>query len=192
MAADQDSNSAKPDQASRDIERNMRRTLGVGPATVGHRRRFAQDGDVPVVVVRGRRDENREATEAALQAEREARGALERTLATAQASNRDLQTKLAHMEMSQSELRQSFGRVSDEKQTLQVSLADETSARMEAEARLEKRVVQRRAVDCPGGGVSNPSALPAQLPNAPPPRAASALSQGKQQPVDWWSKHENN
>jgi hypothetical protein len=77
----------------------------------GQRRRFAQDGEVPVTVLNGRRDhpadapDNRlEAAETAVTAERAVREQAERALAEAQAAIHDLQTKLGHASLAQTEL----------------------------------------------------------------------------------------
>jgi hypothetical protein len=85
-----------------------------------HRRRFVQDGDVPVTVLR--REPGYEApahrsaaavaapsssrlqrTEAALAAETAARERAERALADVQSSARDLQTKIGHAELAKNE-----------------------------------------------------------------------------------------
>jgi DNA repair exonuclease SbcCD ATPase subunit len=85
-----------------------------------HRRRFVQDGDVPVTVLRREPSHeipaNRAAaavtapsssrlqrTEAALAAETAARDRAERALAEAQAATRDLQTKIGHAELAKTE-----------------------------------------------------------------------------------------
>lgn len=186
MAYDRDSDSAKPDQASRDLERNMRRTLGFGAPGAGHRRRFAQDGDVPVVVVRGRRDDNREVSEAGAQPQRDLRDQAERSLAAAQATVRDLQTKLAHIEMSQTELRESFDRIRGEKQTIEVALQAEISARRDAEERLEKEVAARQALEARVRAPSRPTASSDHI--SKPRSARVTPAPIKQQPVNWWSK----
>lgn len=85
-----------------------------------HRRRFVQDGDIPVTVLR--RDQGHELpahrgvatqpaptssrlqrTEAALAAETAAREKAERSLAETQSVVRDLQTKIGHAELAKSE-----------------------------------------------------------------------------------------
>lgn len=97
------------------------------PARIGdrfngglHRRRFVQDGDVPVTVLR--RDQGHEVpahrgvaappaptssrlqrTEAALAAETAARDKAERSLAETQSVVRDLQTKIGHAELAKNE-----------------------------------------------------------------------------------------
>jgi len=85
----------------------------------GHRRRFVQDGDVPVTIVRrdgiGDPGVSRPAapispstsrlqrTEAALAAETASRDRAERALVEAQALIRDLQTKIGHAELAKNE-----------------------------------------------------------------------------------------
>lgn len=73
-----------------------------------HRRRFVQDGDIPVTVVRrdngvdpaaGPSSSRLQRTEAALAAETAARAQAERALAEAGAQNRELQTKYGHAEL---------------------------------------------------------------------------------------------
>lgn len=116
-------------------EMRVRRALGLGPANGGFpnsteggpqalapqasstrprhpeakqdRRRFVQDGEVPVVVVRR---EQRQAPnlrvmelEAALAAERAARGAAARALEAAHAAIQSLQTRLTHAELAHAE-----------------------------------------------------------------------------------------
>ncbi|MBV8536175.1 MAG: hypothetical protein JO128_11320, partial [Alphaproteobacteria bacterium] len=122
-----------------DTEAQMRRALGLGSEPRGeapprraeqdsssHRlhmpeqfsanrrkRRFVQDGEVPVTVVHGRRElgpdanaapVNRvEAAEALAKAERSAREQAERALQDAQAVIHDLQTKQGHSELARTE-----------------------------------------------------------------------------------------
>jgi len=101
-----------------DPPQRMQDRLGVGGL---HRRRFVQDGDVPVTILR--RDTGPETqvhrtapaavaaptssrlqrTEAALAAESAARAAAERALAEAQVSVRDLRTKIGHAELAKNE-----------------------------------------------------------------------------------------
>jgi hypothetical protein len=96
----------------------MQDRLGAGGL---HRRRFVQDGDVPVTILR--RDAGAETqahraaptavaaptssrlqrTEAALAAESAARALAERALAEAQTSVRDLRTKIGHAELAKNE-----------------------------------------------------------------------------------------
>jgi hypothetical protein len=74
----------------------------------GHRRRFVQDGDVPVTVMR--RDpvaepsfNRRQQAEAQLTAQTAVRAQAERALAEAQSQVRDLQTKAGHTELAKTE-----------------------------------------------------------------------------------------
>ena len=100
----------RPDAAQRQAER----------FTVGHKRRFVQDGEVPVTVVSSRRDSAGEATphrgapgtaapsrleaaENALAHEITSRQQAERALAEAHATIHDLQTKLGHAELARAE-----------------------------------------------------------------------------------------
>jgi len=117
-----------------DVEAQMRRALGLSGAprphqtferavatkapyqadrsgAGGQRRRFAQDGEVAVTVMHGRRDQpadipvNRLAVaETAAAAERTAREKSERALAEARATIHDLQTKLGHASVAQTEM----------------------------------------------------------------------------------------
>jgi hypothetical protein len=112
-----DSPRHRPDQ-----ERMDQPPRGMGDRFSGglHRRRFVQDGDVPVTVLR--RDPGYEQpahrgapsapapsssrlqrTEAALAAETAARERLERSLAETQNIVRDLQTKIGHAELAKTE-----------------------------------------------------------------------------------------
>jgi hypothetical protein len=125
-----------------DVEAQMRRALGLfglprrqdaeQPAATrparpagrlslsGHKRRFAQDGEVPVTVLNGRRTSptdapvNRlEAVETAVAAERAARERAERARAEAQATIHDLQTKLGHANLTQTDLQTAAQRDQD-------------------------------------------------------------------------------
>ena len=138
-AADARSDTAPPSETQLDdAEAQMRRALGlkgesprprveaertdpsprpVERVTPMHRRRFVQDGDVPVTVVR--RDLGGDAvsrpasgpssnwlqrTEAALSAETISRERTERLLAEALAQVRELRTKLGHAELARAEV----------------------------------------------------------------------------------------
>lgn len=121
-----------------------------------HRRRFVQDGDVPVTVLR--REPGHEApvhrtaatpvaapsssrlqrTEAALAAETAGREKAERALADLQTTLRDLQTKIGHAELTKNEAisalraeRESISGLRTEIETLRAQLAD-AQARAEA------------------------------------------------------------
>jgi hypothetical protein len=121
-----------------------------------HRRRFVQDGDVPVTVLR--REPGHDAqvhrataapavppsssrlqrTEAALAAETAGREKAERALADLQATLRDLQTKIGHAELTKNEAisalrveRESISGLRAEIETLKMQVAD-AQARAEA------------------------------------------------------------
>lgn len=99
--------SRSPERAAESMPRNP---------VMGHKRRFVQDGEVPVTVVSPRREEpashrapvpggqsRLEAAEAALTAEIAHRQQAERALAEAQAVVHDLQTKMGHAELARIE-----------------------------------------------------------------------------------------
>lgn len=84
------------------------------PSPNGHRHRFVQDGEVPVVMVsnggglsrapaENRTPSSRPATTVDVAAERSARERAERALRDAQNMIRDLETKLAHAELARTE-----------------------------------------------------------------------------------------
>ncbi|WP_158925951.1 hypothetical protein [Acidisphaera sp. S103] len=125
-----------------------------------HRRRFVQDGDIPVTVLR--RDQGYEApahrgvaappaptssrlqrTEAALAAETAARDKAERLLAETQSIVRDLQTKIGHAELAKNEAIEALQR---EREAL-AELRAEGEAWEERlqEIREEARVAERNA-----------------------------------------------
>lgn len=153
-----------------DAESQMRKALGLlgesprhrsdpermeQPARIGdrfngglHRRRFVQDGDVPVTVLR--REPGHEVpahrgvvaptaptssrlqrTEAALAAETAARDRAERSLAETQSVVRDLQTKIGHAELARNEAiealhreRETLGQLRAEAETRQEQLQE--------------------------------------------------------------------
>ena len=104
---------------SDEAESRMRDALGIGPGTQPTQqtarprtlRPFAKDGQVQVEVVQSRRvpeagdgfRERLKAVQGALDAERTARIATERTLVEARATIQQLQTKLAHNQLAFSE-----------------------------------------------------------------------------------------
>jgi hypothetical protein len=108
-----DSARHRPDAERTEPVQRMPDRFGTGL----HRRRFVQDGDVPVTVLR--RDaapghdtpataaqptsSRLQRTEAALAAETAARAQAERVLAEAQAAIRDLQTKIGHADLAKNE-----------------------------------------------------------------------------------------
>ncbi len=124
----------------------------------GHRRRFVQDGEVPVTVVRreGSSDplahrppanaamppqqSRLQRTEAALAAETAARQAAERALADAHAMVRDLQTKIGHAELARSEAVEAARR---ERETVAATKSDlQEHSRLLTEAHEQIRVLE--------------------------------------------------
>jgi hypothetical protein len=122
-----------------------------------HRRRFVQDGDIPVTVLR--RDQGHEMpayrgapptvaptssrlqrTEAALAAETATRERLERSLAETQAVAHDLQTKIGHAELAKNE---AFDALRQERDAIAQLRAD-ANAR---EERLQEALAQIRAAE---------------------------------------------
>ena len=118
----------RPEAPSRPAERfpPMHHTHG-HHGHAGHKRRFVQDGEVPVTVVSSRRDaptesaphrspsstgapSRLEAAETALAHETAARHQAERTLTEAQTTVHDLQTKLGHAELARVEAVESMRR----------------------------------------------------------------------------------
>ena len=116
--------SLSDDARLRATEEQMRRALGlhnasptqdrpVPPpaspvASPPHRRRFVRDGEVPVSVIRRDQDDGvntnkLDATRQALREQIEAREQAEHLLQEAQATIRDLQTKLAHERLARDE-----------------------------------------------------------------------------------------
>jgi hypothetical protein len=122
-----------------------------------HRRRFVQDGDIPVTVLR--RDQGHELpahrgvapasppttsrlqrTEAALAAETAARDKAERSLAETQSIARDLQTKIGHAELAKNEALDALRR---ERETIAQLRGECTSY----EERLQEALEQARAAE---------------------------------------------
>jgi len=138
-----------------------------------HRRRFVQDGDIPVTVLR--RDQTHDLpahrgiapatpptssrlqrTEAALAAETAAREKAERSLAEAQAMARDLQTKIGHAELAKNEAiealhreREAMSQLRSEtenwQERLQEALAQARSAEETVESCQEQLTDERQA-----------------------------------------------
>jgi hypothetical protein len=163
----------------RQEEAQMRRTLGLEhrPAASSSQysprladrhqqtRRFVRDGEVPVVLV-GRRDQagdgatasgsqpvNRLAiAESALDAEHTARQRCERSLAEAQATVRELQTKIGHADLARDEAIETATHLRAENERLKAELAAEQQAHAEAEQAFQK------ALDGRGYGVRHRAA----------------------------------
>jgi hypothetical protein len=187
MTFDQTSNSSRPNAENADLEHRMRRTLGVHAPNQGQRRRFAQEGDVPVVI-NNRRDAERDAGEAAMQKEREARQQAERLLTAAQATIRDLQTKLAHAEMSLSETREAVHRSDQRVKALEATRPEQRPVDEVAEHQKAKEGVARTAAktSLQDKRRKERSTPPAKVQPGP---TVSRFAEN-QKPVDWWSKQE--
>lgn len=128
----------RPDLGQRSSERFS------SPAA--HRRRFVQDGDIPVTVVR--RDASVEAAagpsssrllrvETALAAETAARQQAERALSDAVGQNRELQTKYGHAELVRTEAVETLRREREELTALRQVATSHAEALREAEERAE-------------------------------------------------------
>jgi hypothetical protein len=122
-----------------------------------HRRRFVQDGDIPVTVLRREPGHELPAhrgaaqtatptssrlqrTEAALAAETATRERLERSLAETQAVAHDLQTKIGHAELAKNE---AIGALRQEREAVAQLRADAQAW----EARLQEAIAQTRAAE---------------------------------------------
>ncbi len=189
-ASDQPAVSAA-DPAGPNAEARMRRALGLEggsapPRTAAsraadastqgrHRHRFVSDGEVPVVLMNPRPEQpagtRPDGAAAALHGEKEARERVERSLAAAQATIRDLQAKLAHA---------------------QTTLAHVTLARDEAAAALQQAQEQAAAARAapPAGPDAAPPVVrrrgrPPKIRAEKPPAKPRAKAQ---KPVKWWVK----
>jgi hypothetical protein len=163
------------------------------------RRRFAQDGEVPVVMLHRSREgdaggENKlAALSAELREERLARGKAERALEEAHLTIQSLQTKIAHTEMTYTE------RLSAERQLrLQAeAAAAELAQRPVQVAEPPKAVVQETPApqlalpidEAEGRTVESPApkSPPATKRAAKPKAAPDVISEGEEaQPIEWW------
>jgi hypothetical protein len=125
-----------------------------------HRRRFVQDGDIPVTVLR--RDQGYEApahrgvaaspiptssrlqrTEGALAAETAAREKAERSLGETQSLVRDLQTKIGHAELAKNEAIEALHR--ERESSAQLRAEAETWAERLQEAQEQARIAEHHA-----------------------------------------------
>ncbi len=171
-------------------------------ATDRPKSRFVQDGEVPIVMIRrdngqhaaethpatGRSPTIRlEAAEKALKTERHARETAERSLAEAQATIRDLQTKLGHAMLVREEAR---ANAEIEKLALETALAAEQEVRQTLEQRLlDLMAAPRRATvteaksEARAPSQTAPVRKPATNTNR---RGRSVKSESK--PVKWWIK----
>jgi hypothetical protein len=173
----------------------------------GQRRRFAQDGEVPVTVLHGRRDHpadapvNRlEAAETVAAAERAARELAERALAEAQATIHDLQTKLGHASLAETELQTAARRDQDAIAAVQAELlatserlATADAARTDAERRLRQLDMTagepvERTARRPGRPVKATQATTPAKPRDMSRRGKALPLAGvpEPEPIQWW------
>ena len=187
--SDSDENLPLSPNDSQSTENRMRRALGLqGPSRQAPqqrgdqprpRHRFVQDGGVPVVVLNNRSDNDPTAPfkarvaelDAALDAERNAQGALRRSLHEALGNVQALQTRLAHAELAHKE-----------------ALTVEQRARKEAEDNLQAHVSSQavQPLTLPLMAISTMPIVkpkPATRKTQKVPRAARVA---EPQPVKWW------
>ena len=162
---------APPDDARlHSVEAQMRHALGlhgdVPPrttpshpptTTIGsptQRRRFVQDGEVPVTLVR--RDHHQggdtgtnqlDVARAAVRSAGAARERAERLLEEAQSTIRTLQTKLAHERLAKDEALEAARRAEAETQSVRIELANEREARRTAERECERAIADRQEAE---------------------------------------------
>jgi hypothetical protein len=199
-----DDSPEQPPYPANTEEARVRRALGLGSGTPRRdasqqrergtgARRFARDGEVPVVMLRssdssggaGNGPSNRlVAAEAALRTEKAARDAAERSLKEATATVQSLQTKLAHAELAHAE-----------------ALAAEHDLRLAAEAALEAAMAppppaeQNEADFEPAAAqhlahapeVTSAAPEPSSVPRRRKVRVAVAVDDAPEpEPVQWW------
>lgn len=178
-----------------------------GHAHNGHKRRFVQDGEVPVTVVSGRRDgpgdvtphrgpstgaapSRVEAAEAAVAQEASARQQAERALHDAQVTIHDLQTKLGHAELARVEATEGLRRAQETIVTLRAELhaCEERLNLAERAARPRReRSVPAAPLELEGGDAAEPVVAPKR--NARRGRP-SGKKPAQSKLVRWWIKDE--
>ena len=195
--------------SSSDLESQVRRALGASSPTSAHKRRFGTRTDVEVVVRPGSSQNPRYEDRVELHDALKARDKSEQALAAAHATIRNLQTKVAHLEMCADELREQKGHASARIVILEAELAHQVATTKQATARLEAALTARKAAqrnpkaprhaDTLSNAVApkRPSPEPVKssfLPKAPSEKTSAQrgkpLYRTKQKPVDWWSHHE--
>ncbi len=177
-----------------DAEARMRRALHIeGPGAGGGAapehgqrarpaRHYAQDGDVPVVRLPGRKDHSASAAalakaEDALQEERNAREKLEAALKQAQATIQTLQTKIAHAEIAHAEA------LAAQRQMTEAALA----AKAEAAPARPERTRPALAVQIPDDAPAAADDQPAPAPAVHVQKVkAKVESTEDSEPVEWW------
>jgi hypothetical protein len=168
-----------------------------------HRRRFAQDGDIPTTFLRrdtgeeGQAPSRLEAAEAALTHDTTARERAERALQEAQAHIHDLQTKLGHAELARQEALQAAERERQATATLR-------SEMLALRARLEAppaRAPHSEPAEMPRRGRGRPRVrekapeppreTPLKETSRPQKRATTRKTKAPERepkPVKWWIK----
>jgi len=117
-----------------------------------HRRRFVQDGEVPVTVVHpgggqaGPTSSRLQRVEAALAAETAARDRAERALHEAQAAVQALQTKMGHNDLAKDEALAAAKRLQDEIVSLREEISTGAEQLKEAESRAHDAEEELRAL----------------------------------------------
>jgi hypothetical protein len=155
--------------------------------------RFVRDGEVPVVVLNARRDNElhnsdpkpglaslatnrRDESEIILKAERKAREAIERRLIEALATIQDLQTKLGHAVLSRDEALGDALRANHDRDAAMLALEAELTSRKKIEPPIVEKPPAAKA-----------AAPVARQPKAKPPARAKAKPK-EPKPVKWWIK----
>jgi hypothetical protein len=171
-----------------DAEARMRRALRVGePGGAGTAqdhgnrgrpaRHYAQDGDVPVVRLPGRKDHAGAIAlakaEEALQEERTAREKVEAALKQAQATIQTLQTKIVHAELAHVE------ELAAQRQTIEAVFAVKT------ELAVKKEEAPAPVLASEVTPVSKPVATPAPTARREKVKAA-VVETDEAEPVEWW------
>lgn len=195
--------------SSSDLESQVRRALGASSPKSAHKRRFGIRTDVEVVVLPGRSKSIRDEDRVELREALKARNKFEQDLTAAHATIRNLQTKVAHLEMCAEELREQHRRASGRIEVLEADLAHQIAAANQAKARLEAEIAAKKATQ--KNPIAPKRADPPSIVFAPEkshrasvqskflptvPSENTSAGRGKpsyrteQKPVDWWSHHE--
>ena len=181
-------------------------------SAVGHRRRFVQNGDIPVTMMR--RDpvaepsfNRRQQAEAQLAAETAARVQAERALAKAQSQARDLQTKLGHTDLAKTEALEAIRQQRETITDLRSKAAQQAALWREAEERVRQaeqavaglrdrletertaRKAAEKALRLAEEARDAAERLARDLAKAPPVhrgRAAKTDTKPAPKPVKWW------
>lgn len=194
---------------SSDLESKVRRALGAPSPNSVRKRRFGTGTDVEVVVRPGSGQNPRHEDRVELQEAFKARDKSEQALTAAHATIRNLQTKVAHLEMCADELREQNGHASARIAILEAELAHQVATTKQATARLEAELTARKAPQrnpkAPRHSDTFSNAVAPERPSPElvqssflreAPSGKTSAQRGKtlyrtnQKPVDWWSHHE--